>query len=418
MANRMSSLLGNLLCLLIAIFVTQSARLVLMPISDTERMVLLSILIFSINILYIKRIHITFFKRILPIILPLLFASFIDFLLGRFQFYSLVFWVKVASLILVGSVVYSIDSKLIQRIVIMSGVILALQFIAFQTHPGYFSKIGLILGIQDPFTIYGVTSERIYYAYFQSNIAAYTIFYMTLSWMIITRFGEYPSAFNLGILFVLVVFSASTGSRGVVIMTACIMLINILYMKSLRTIFILFAMPILLVMIVPLYNSVYEFVMLRQQSNLARLDAIQLYLSMIGNDIAFGVGYDYLRYRVDYLGEKPSHVFFIEVFATYGLFIGGWLIYGLIYLFVVQPKHMFIKYIGIIILLVGIFKNAIMTLPTFFPLLVPVMLKFLSWKASDNKFSQLPECNISSHTETYRELNIKRHNMFGTNKIG
>ena len=213
---------------LIAVFLTMSYRLVSIPLSDTARAVGVACLIAVIAMVRAKSINLEFLRQAKVIVLALAFGFAISLLLGRFGFLSLVTLVKFISVLVVASAAYGMQNRTLKLTVCLATCMLALQYVWLDLSPSSFARMGREIGVEDTFTVYGSALERTYFAYFQANVAGYSIFFLLASW--IALYAQEPTSkpvfFLIGSL--LTFFALATGGRGVTIIIFALLPILVL----------------------------------------------------------------------------------------------------------------------------------------------------------------------------------------------
>ncbi|MBU3007656.1 hypothetical protein [Cobetia amphilecti] len=359
--------------LLIAIFLTASLRLLPLPFSDTVRHALLAFVIFLSGASR-RSIDLSFIKIISPILVFFIGATILDVVLMRFGFYSQVFWAQLCTAILVANTVYKLTVKESKNLIIYCVVILLLQLIFLTLQPRVFASLGHLIGIADPFVLYGKKLERIYYAYYQANGAAYTIFYMFLAWFAIRQRMSISSFEFILVASILFVLALLTGGRGVLLLMVTFVLIWPLAFKKTRTVTAVVLYIGVMLFSYLIYALVSDLYYSREVSNAERLGAIHNYFNYIMSNPLHGMGIDYLRFRVEEKGDKPSHVFFIEVLGTYGILIGALVLFMIMNFLILRPRLYSLKLIGGFALMVGFFNNTLLTTWAFIPLVVPVLI--------------------------------------------
>jgi len=381
---------------LIAIFITASYRLVPLPIGDTMRAAFFAAGASLFCTVQNGRMNIAFLKEAWPLFALICIVILFDVMLGRIGVHSSVVWVRLLTALMIASAVYSMSLKEVQRLVVVSMIILFAQLALISFYPGYFVSAARDLGIVDPFVTYGRELERVYYSYFNANAAAYAIFYMMLSFIALRQADIQSSSLSFIVITALIILAILTGSRGVVVL---IVGFAVVWFASFRsTAAALFAGTLLIgpAMALPLYNATVAFILLREESNFARLEAMQTYIGFIGENPMFGVGIQSLRERVEVEGMHPSHNFYLEILAMFGLVFGGALAMYLIYKLVVGIKSRPLRIIGVFALLVGVFNNTLLANWGFLPLLFPTLI------LADKARRQITASGSDSSTGTMR----------------
>ena len=100
--------MNSIIIFIISLFLTETKNLLPVPLSETQREVVFALLIMIFSAKSFAKLQPRIFNSIIPIFCFVLLASFIDILLGRFGFYSLVFWVKLLTVMTIAVVVYDL----------------------------------------------------------------------------------------------------------------------------------------------------------------------------------------------------------------------------------------------------------------------------------------------------------------------
>lgn len=361
--------------LAIAIFITASYRLVPLPLGDTARAALYAIFVFLFsNIRRNWLLDISFFKAIWPLFAIMLLTLLFDIVLARTGTYLVVTWAKFLPAMLIASAVYTLTFKEIHLLILLSIGLLLAQLAMINLAPSYFISMAKSLGIVDPFVTYDKTLDRVYYAYFNANSASYAIYYIMLSYFALRRVMPKSRTEGILVVSILVLLALLTGGRGVILLTGGFWVTWFFSLRSTRAAMLASITTIGWAVAVPLYNSVIELILLREESNSARLGAHLEYLSLISENPFFGIGIEAARERAIVDGLKASHNFFLETLGMFGLPMGGALLLYLLYKMVIGPKTLSLRVIGLYAILVGVFNNALLTNWGFLPLLVPVLV--------------------------------------------
>jgi len=366
--------LSSLRIALIAVFITASYRLIPLPISDTLRAAILAISIVIFCNVRGKKLDVSFFREVWPLLALVIVISSLDILLGRIGVRTLIVWTKFATAMLVASAVFTIGLEGIWRLILVSTVILFAQLALISFYPAYFAATARDLGIVDPFVTHGRALDRVYYSYFNANAAAYAIYYFILSFLAVRRVANISASVSLLVVSSLILLAILTGGRGVIVLLLGFTVTWLASYKSTAAALfagLLFIGPIIAL---PLYNATLDLIFLREESNAARIEAMQTYLGIIYENPTFGAGIQWLRERVEVQGMHPSHNFFLELLAMFGIPFGGILIGYLLYKMILCVQDRFIKIIGCFALLVGVFNNTLLANWGFFPLIVPILI--------------------------------------------
>lgn len=366
----------NHLCILtIAIFLTASYRLVPIPIGDTARAAFYAVFVFLVsNIRRDWHLSISFFKYVWPLFAIMFLTLVLDTLLSRTGTFLSVTWIKFLSTMLVAAAVFTLTFKEIHRLILISIGLLIAQLALINLMPSYFISTAQSLGIVDPFVTHGRALERVYYAYFNANSASYTIYYMMLAYFCLGRVLPRSWTISMCITIVMIFLFLLTGGRGVILLSVGFILTWLFSFRSTRAatyvglLFFSFAVAL------PVYDAVAELILLREESNIARLSAQIEYIELILQNPIFGIGVEATRERVVVFGSKPSHNFFLEIIVMFGIPLGGALILYLLYAMIIRPRALSVRVVGLFAILVGIFNNSLLTNWGFFPLLFPVIL--------------------------------------------
>ncbi len=360
---------------LIAFFITASYRLVPLPIGDIARSGLVAMLVVMSSLHRGGRLNISFFKDVWPLFAIMFTALLFDILLGRIGNYLLVIWAQFTACILVASAVYTLTYDEIRRLILISIALLILQLGMIYLQPEFFTEAARRLGVVDPFVTYGRSLERVYFAYFNANAASYSIYLMMLAFFALGRVRPTPLIPSFLIVLVLLILVLLTGSRGGILLSAGFLFTWFLSFRSTGAAILAGIASVGWIVVLPLYNKVVETILLREESNVARLNAMKDYLAQISENPVFGIGIQHLRERIDTLGVKPSHNFFIEVLGMFGVFVGGALLLYLVYKMLIRSGGLSLRVVGFFALAIGVFNNTLLTNWGFLPLLFPVLIK-------------------------------------------
>lgn len=360
--------------ILIAMFLTASHRLLPLPFSDTIRTALFAIIIFLSGIDKNFHLNITFIRRLAPLLLTLLLTLLIDIAFGRFGFFSALIWVQFISAILVANTLYNMPPGDMRKIIICATAILILQFFYMTLLPSHFAAMARKLGIADSFVTYGTKITRIYYAYFNANSAAYSIWFLFLSWFAVNIRTRKSKFQYFGISGLLIVLAILTGGRGVILLMGGFLFAWLLAFRSTAAMTFVTVASLGGVVVMPLFNTVVGFILLREDSNEARLHAMENYIRYIQENPLLGAGIQEIRNRVVNYGLKPSHNFFLEIFGIFGVVFGSIILIFLIYNLILRPYSIQYRLIGVFGLAAGIFNNTLLTNWGFFPLFIPVVM--------------------------------------------
>lgn len=361
--------------LAIAVFLTASYRLVPLPINDTLRAMLYAVFVFLFsNVSHKRALDISFFKITWPLLAIMVLTLATDFLLARMGTYLWVVWIKFLSTMLIAASVYALTFKEIHRLILQSIALLIVQLAIIKLAPTYFIYAAGSLGIVDPFITYGKELDRVYYAYFNANSASYALYYFMLGYFAVRRAIALSRLEGVVVVSVLIVLALLTGGRGVILLTAGFLLTWFASFRSTGAVLLAGVAFFGAFVAIPLYNAVIELVLLREESNVARLDAMKEYVGLIMSNPIFGIGIEGALERVNVYDMKVAHNFFLESVGMFGIPLGSGLLVYLMWTLVVNPKGISLRVIGFFAMLVGIFNSNLLATWGFFAFLVPVLL--------------------------------------------
>lgn len=360
--------------LLIAIFLTASYRLVPLPVGDTVRGALIAVIVVVFSVGRGGRLNISFFKDVWPFFAIMFLTLLIDILFGRTGTLLVVIWAQFLSAMLVASSVYTLTFREVCNVILVSTGLLLGQFALISLAPGYFIMTAQILGIVDPFVSHGGAIERMYFAYFNANSASYAIFYLLLSFFAIGRVTPISQGIKLLVAANLLFLIFLTGGRGVILLTAGFFFAWFLSFRSTGAAVFGAVATVGWMIALPLVDAVRALILMREISNIARLEAMMNYVGIVRENPVLGLGIQSIRERVEVLGLLPSHNFFLEILGYFGVLLGGALLLYFIYKLVIRSAGLALKVVGIFALAVGLFNNTLLTHWGFLPLLFPVLI--------------------------------------------
>ncbi|MCT4611104.1 MAG: hypothetical protein N4A70_18110 [Pelagimonas sp.] len=358
----------------VAVFMSATYRVLPLSVGDTLRTGLVALVIFLSSMAASGKLKIGFISQISAILIPASAMVILNIFTGRSGYYAGVVWFQFFAFILVGNAVYNYKIKELRILVIVVMTLLAAQWVFIKVQPSVFASWAHAAGVRDNFTLYSAHLDRIYYGYFNANTAAYTIWYLILAWISLNLFARERGFEYWVVLTVLAFLLLETGGRGVVLIAVLFCIAWFLFRRRTATsaaliisvVFVFTALPLLDVLI-DIYNS-------RTRSNIQRFEALRLYMQYISESPLVGKGVNQLRAFVAEDGLKPSHNFPIEMIATFGVFVGTWIIYALLHLLVFRAKTTELRIIGIFALAPGMLNNSLFVMWGFFPLIVPVLI--------------------------------------------
>ena len=272
---------------------------------------------------------------------------------------------------------------------------------------GYFIAMANQIGIVDPFVTYGRELERMYYAFFNANSAAYTIFYFLLAFLAIDRISPYTRRLRWIGLITMAILIILTGGRGAILICGALALALRFSDRSTRAVFVIIALTIGWIVVLPIYSSLVEIFLLREESNSERLTATLQYLALVREGPLFGHGVELLRERAELLGFKSSHNFFIEAVAMFGWVLGALLIAYLFVTLTFGPRDNQLRVLGFFALMPGLFNNTLLTNWGFIPLAVPVLMLCAGQNRRGLKTRQSP---VGRHQQLVRQ-NAASHDV-------
>jgi hypothetical protein len=360
--------------LLIAIFLTASYRLVPFPLGDTVRGALVAVFVIGFSVSRGGRLNISFFKEVWPLFVIMFLTLLVDILLGRTGTLLVVIWAQFLSAMLVASSVYTLTLDEVRHLIVVSIGLLLVQLALISLAPDYFIMTAQMLGIVDPFVSHGRAIERMYYAYFNANSASYAIYYMLLSFFALGNVAPISRGMKMLVVGALLFLIFLTGGRGVILLTAGFFFAWYLSFRSTGAAIFAGIASMGWIIALPLVDAVKQLILLREISNLARLEAMASYLGIVRDNPIFGLGVQSIRERVEELGFLPSHNFFLEILGYFGVLLGGSLLVYLIYKTLICSTGIALKVVGLFALAVGFFNNTLLTHWGFFPLLFPVLI--------------------------------------------
>ncbi|MBY6115413.1 hypothetical protein KUW09_10745 [Mameliella alba] len=365
----------NIRIFLVAAYLTASFRLLPLPLSDSLNAVVLAVLVFLAGMDRKLMLPVAFFRLISPLLICFAVAIMIDVAAGRTGVHFLRSWIKILAGLMVANTVFHFGLKDLRRLMLVFAGLLAFQWAYIVFLPGQFIAAARRIGIVDTFVTYGGSLNRMYYAYFNANAAAYSIYYAMLAWIALnTRISRSKFEY-LGVILLFAVMQLVTGGRGVLLLGVALLVAWLLSFRSTGSMVFVALASVGGFIFLPIYNAVVAVIFLREESNDARLQAQAAYLELIQGSPLIGIGLQGARDRVSSLGVKPSHNFFIEMVATFGIFLGGFFLLFLIFKMVVRPTSIQLKLLGFFGLASGFLNNVLHTSWTFLPLLLPVIMK-------------------------------------------
>lgn len=357
------------ICLVIA-YLTASFRFIPSPVGDTATGLITAFAAFAISL----RLKSRYFAEVWQIIAIFLLAIAIDLILRRTGLFFYIIWAQVVSSFLIASVVFALSVKEKKFVIVGALAALFLQLLITIFAKDVIVDVGRSLGVVDPFIRYGRSITRYYYLYFNSNAAAYAVYYFMLSTLAINCVEPFKKK-NLAILlggFLLLIFL--TGSRGGASLGVLVIVAWLATFRSARFAFVVLGLAFGGAIAVPLYDFVVAIIGMRVESNTARLHALASYIDIIGSNWLFGLGIEDIRERIAIWGLKPSHNFFIELVALFGLFIGISIIVIIFARLVIFQRDPKLRTIGLFSLLPGLFNNTLLTNWGFFPFFFPLLI--------------------------------------------
>lgn len=364
--------------LAISMYLTAGLRLVPLPISDTVRFAVLAFVILLLGSDRKMVLSIVFFQRLAPLLLFMLVPTLFNILFRDFGFLATVIWVQFLSGLMVANTVYNLEPQDQRRLIVICAIILLMQLAFLKFMPGAFAARGRAIGIEDNFVTWGAALDRVYFAYYQANAAAYSIFFMLLSWCVIgqrTLIGRWQY-FAVGAC--LLVLIQLTGSRGALLLSVGFLVAWLLAFRSTGGMVFVTLATLGGALLLPLYNAVMAIVLLRERSNEERLEAIGNYIGFIRENPLLGMGLEALRTRSEVEHLKPSHLFFVEILGIYGVLFGGLFLGYLVLIMILRPPALPLRLAGFFALAVGFFASTLLTTWAFFPLIIPVLMA--SWR--------------------------------------
>lgn len=382
--------------LLVALFFTYSHRLLPVPLSDTVVGFLTALAVTLVCL----PLSLQFLKTMAPLLVLMALAAFFDVIFGRAGKYLVINLVQFSGALLVGACLARKSFREI-RLVVLFCVALLLCYLAFSLFaPRALAEIGARIGVVDSFTIYGADLIRHYYLYFHANVAAYGIYYILLSLLAIQTVAPMSRLKFAGCVLSMLVLIMLTGGRGGALLAFGAIACWLMTYQSLRFTAVLSFVAVGWVLVLPAAGFIAEIFGMRPESNVARVAAAQAYFDFIAENWIFGSGIDFLRERVSVYGAKPSHNFFIELLAMFGVFIGGAIATFMILTLVVRPADVRLKVIGLFGILSFFFVNTHLSVATFFGFLFPVIVicsRALRLSKGDNSTFATPIQPAQSH---------------------
>lgn len=355
---------------LIAIFLTASFRLVPLALGDTARIGVFGLLAF----LTCGRRSLDFATALWPLFAIMGLTLAVDLIFNRVGYFTLIVWVQFLAAVMVASATYALDTNDLKRVIWLSIALLIGQYAMIIFEKEYFISMAERIGIRDPFVTYGSDLERVYYAYFHANTAAYSIYYMLLSFVALDRIQPFDRLWRWTGLAILAILIFLTGGRGVLLLLASLTVALMFAGRSSRIVVVVLGLTVGWAVALPLYNSVTEVILLREESNFERLTAFWQYIELIKESPVFGQGSEVLMSRESY-GLRASHNFFVETLARFGIILGGALIAYLILKLVIEPKKLVFTTLGLFSLLPGLLNNTLLTTWAFIPLIIPLLIQ-------------------------------------------
>lgn len=360
---------------LIAVFLTASYRAVPLSFGDTALAGFLAVLIFASVTASNNRLNYSYLRHAWPLFAIMFFTLLVDIMLGRTGNYLLLIWAKFITVTLVGCALYALNFYEIKRALVLAIFLLIGQYIYFSYSPESLIAIGRRIGVEDPFVSYGSDLLRMYYAFFNANSAAYAIFFICLAHFCLWRVIDISRLEKISVVTALLILAFLTGGRAVMLLMAGFILAWFSSFRSTGSGISLFFLCFGWLLIYPFIELMDYVWNLRTASNLGRFSAMKRYFDETTENWVFGSGVQDIRERVEAGIMIPSHNFFLETIAYFGVFFGGIFLFILIHMIGIRPPQLSLKVVGLFALAVGLFNNTLLTHWCFFGLLVPVLLK-------------------------------------------